>query len=167
MIKHIVAVDSKNGYAKMDENGGLYIPWKINLDKKQYEDKTRGQAVLAGHLTYRQGRDVAFSYVLSEDTGLYIPESEGMKISNVAEAIEHNGSRDLWVIGGLSVYAATLDLDNPAYLADEIYITKVEGDFKCDRRYPDIPERYTCISRSQQFDQNGYKFCYELYTLSA
>lgn len=162
MIKHIVAIDSANGFAKMVD-GTLGIPWDIPADKQQYRNHILGKRVLVGHATYRLGRAVEYSYVLSDDAGLVIPAGEGMRVSTAAEAIKDNGDRDLWVIGGLSVYAATLDAEAAECFADELYITCVAGDFACDRHYPAIPAVFRRVFRSEQCEDNGYSFHIEQY----
>lgn len=61
-----------------------------------------------------------------------------------------------WVIGGGQVYAQALDLG----LVDEIYLTRVKGDFGCDVKWPGVPAGW----RLNAMDMPGHAaFHYEVW----
>lgn len=157
MIRHIVAIDSKGGFAKQDQKGALDIPWNLPGDKAYYSAHIHGQRLLMGRATYgpKVAADAAYSYVLTHDTSLDIVRGE--VVQSVDEALGKNGTTDLWVIGGLSVYEPTIKL------ADELYITRVEGDFDCDRFYPAIPANFVRESVSAPQHENGITYRFEVY----
>ncbi len=157
MIKHIVAIDNQRGFAKKDAAGKFVIPWKLPGDTAYYKAKIKGQRLLMGRNTYSPSLalSAAYVYVLTHDRTLAVENGE--PVQSVEEAIRKNGDADLWVIGGLSVYEPTMAL------ADELYITRVEGDFSCERFYPTIPQEFARTDVSKDHEENGVTYRFEIY----
>ena len=152
MIAHIVAVDSRGGFAKDGK-----IPWDLPQEKAYYRKHIASQSVLQGAGTYNperagQGR---YNYVLTHNDKEEILNGEA--VASVGEAIAKAGQNDLWVIGGEAVFAPTLPY------ADALYITRVEGDFGCDRFYPPVPREFTLAWRSKPQHEKGLTYHYERY----
>ncbi len=157
MIRHIVAIDSRGGFAKFTVDGTLTIPWNLPGDKTYYHDHIRGQRLLMGRISYdaKRAERAVYNYVLTHDTALQVVNGE--VVSSVDEALAKNGGQDLWVIGGETVYAATI------HLADELYITRVDGDFLCDRFYPKIPDTFARTYVSEPQHEHGATYRFEVY----
>lgn len=157
MIRHIVAIDSKGGFAKFTAAGVLTIPWDLPGDKAYYRERIRGERLLMGHLSYdaKRAEQAAYNYVLTHDTAMHIVNGE--VVTDIEEALARNKDQDLWVIGGESVYTSTIGL------ADELYITRVDGDFVCDRFYPNIPNTFMQTHVFTAHYENGHTYRFEIY----
>ncbi len=157
MIRHIVAIDSNGGFAKRTTAGVFAIPWNLPGDKAYYRAQIRGKRLLMGRQTYDAERaaQAAYNFVLSHDATMHIVNGE--VVASIDEALAKSTGQDLWVIGGETVYADTIAQ------ADELYITRVEGDFACNRFYPTIPANFTRVSASEPQRENGTTYQFELY----
>ena len=157
MIRHIVAVDQAGGFAKLTAAGVPEIPWDLPGDKAYYRARIEGKRLLMGRLSYDAARAkrAAYNYVLTRNAAMQIVNGE--VVASVDQALAKNRDQDLWVIGGEQVYAETITI------ADELYITRVEGDFRCDRFYPTIPADFSCIFISEPRQENGLTYRFEVY----
>ena len=153
MIRHIVAFDKRQGIAK----GGIQ-PWYIPDDEAFFQSETRkyGGKVLMGARTFEAIKHPLGdreNFVLTHQTEL-MPGAT--VVHDLAQFLaELNG--DLWVIGGAEVFNQTLDV------ADELYITKIDADFRCDRFYPDYESKFELVRESAPKTQNGFTFAYAVY----
>jgi dihydrofolate reductase len=125
MIRAIAAVDDRLGIAT---DAG--IPWKVPADVAHFRELTTGSNVVMGYATYAEfagpmpgrtnyvatGRTAALrdGFHPVKDLHLFLSEFEG----------------DLWIIGGATLYATTLDA------VQEIALTRVAGDFGCTKFFP-------------------------------
>ena len=153
MIRSIVAVDETRGMANNDG-----IPWqgKIPSDVAYFREKTlSGGVILMGYGTYAEftkplhGRTnyVATHKVESLRDGF-------IKVGNAREFLKQ-AAEDVWNIGGAALFEDTLDLN------DELYITKVRGNFDCTKFFPEYEELFELVSESEPITENGitYTFC--------
>lgn len=154
MIRAIAAIDSKRGMA--DDHG---IPWqgKVPSDVKHFREYTQDSIVLMGYGTY-----VEFDKPLSSRRNLVASSKseklrEGFELVNDARAFLRSANEDVWVIGGPGLFAATLDL------IDELYITKLEGDFNCSKFFPEYEDKFTLVKQSDPISENGITFRFTLY----
>ncbi len=157
MIRQIVAVDQANGFAKYNTAGVLEIPWDLPGDKAYYRAHIQGKRLLMGRLSYDAARAerAAYNYVLTSNAAM--PVVNGEVVASIEEALDKNNGQDLWVIGGENVYAQTIEY------ADELYITRIEGDFVCDRFYPTIPANFSRIFISEPQQENDLTYRFEVY----
>lgn len=158
MIRHIVAFDQMRGMAK----NGAMPPWKLPEDEAYFTEQTlkHGAIVLMGRKTFSEAlknRPLKnrTNYVVTRDASP-IP---GATVVNDLKAFTQNWphDKDLWIIGGAEIFAQTLDA------ADELYITKVEGEFDCDRFYPLYEDRFEVVNQSERKQQNGVGFTFCVY----
>jgi dihydrofolate reductase len=157
MIRHIVAFDSKQGIAK----GGIQ-PWFIPDDEVFFQSETKkyGGKVLMGARTFdaiKHPLKERENFILTHDSTL-IP---GAVVVNDLQQFLAELQGDLWIIGGGEIFAQTLNI------AGELYITKIEADFRCDRFYPEYENKFTLARRSEPKVQNGFRYTYEIYTPKA
>ncbi len=154
MILFIAAMDERRGIA--DEHG---LPWqgKLPTDVKQFRAKTIHGTVLMGYGTY-----VEFAKPLS-DRHNYVATSsteklrEGFETVHDARAFLSAAHEDIWVIGGAKLFETTLDQ------ADELVLTRVEGDFGCTKFFPEFEESFVLTDKGQEQEENGIKFRFEIW----
>jgi dihydrofolate reductase len=159
MISLISAVDNKRGIGK---NGGQ--PWNIPEDEKFFNDATKqfGGVVVMGHTTYQViGKPLSGRKNLVVSHDLDLPETEDLAVVNNLDEYLDNLSGDVWVIGGQTVFDATI------MRADELYITEIAADFGCDRFFPLFEHRFRLKHQSDQRQQNGFRFRYKVYVRQA
>jgi dihydrofolate reductase len=150
MIKIIVAVDSKMGIA--NESG---IPWHVDQDKLYYREKIKDSNVLMGRVTYDEQKQPVSSgnnYVLTHLDSL---RPGFIKVNQIDELMRR--ADDIWIIGGENIYKQTLDF------AEQIFITRIEGDYKCTKFFPEFEEDFTLSASTETNVENGIKFRFEIY----
>jgi len=159
MIRLIVAIDSKRGIAKHG-----FQPWYIPDDDAYFitQTKSRGGNVLVGGTTFR---DSFKNKPLVERTTYLLTRNEqpidGVElVHDLNTWLEGRGNKDVWVVGGSSVYQQVIDTGK----ADELYITQIEANFGCDQFFPEYEEKFRLISQSERRTQNGFHFTYNCYT---
>lgn len=143
MINIIVAV-ADNGV--IGKNGKL--PWHLRLDMARFKQLTMGGSVIFGLNTFNEfkkplaGRE---NIVLSTRTQAI----DGVKVFNCLEkAVDYakTQNKEIFICGGESVYKKALEF------ADRLYITHINADFDGDRYFPDIPDKFKCVSREEILD---------------
>lgn len=120
MFKMILAIDSKNGIGKDNK-----LNWHLKSDLKRFRELTINQNVIMGYNTFKSiGKPLPSrsNIVLSRDESLRI---NGVKVYNSIESLLKS-VKDGWVIGGAEIYKQMLQY------TDEIYMTRINKDMKCD-----------------------------------
>lgn len=132
MIKMILAVDNGNAIGWCDGR----LPWKIPYDMKRFKELTTGHVVVMGFNTFKS---------LGRPEGLPNRQNIVLTRKNPLEALKHIGgtvevissleylqrfktSKDVWIIGGASVYAEALERQ----LVDELHVTFVHTNSGAD-----------------------------------
>lgn len=150
MIKCIVAVDEKRGMA--NDNG---IPWHLPADVTYYREKTSVGDILMGYGTYLEFKTPFHdhpNYVATSNTEKL---RDGFIAVNDARGFLQSfksSDRDIWVIGGAGLLSQTLDL------MDELYITRLKGDFKCTKFLPEYEQSFERVSFSESMTENDIEF---------
>lgn len=137
MIKLIVAADVNGSI-------GLYnrLPWYSPTDLKHFKEKTQNAIVVMGRKTWESlnmpnGLPNRLNVVLTAQCQANI-ENETIKVINTIdwllsdEAQELQKTKDIWIIGGASLYKQTLDLG----IIDEIVYTYVNDAFNANTSFP-------------------------------
>lgn len=140
----IIAVDEEGGFGKDGK-----IPWHHPEDLKHFQSTTKGSACIMGRKTYHDMYDMIVArkskskngekkkpvrikeilpgrecYVISRS----IKEVEGATVvNNIRKAVETTEKKNIFVIGGESIYGEALPW------TQHIYLTLVKGQFNCDR----------------------------------
>lgn len=130
----IWAEDSKHGIGKSQT-----IPWKIPDDMLFFKKTTTGNTVVMGRKTFNSigkplpNRD---NIVLTHHTDTLPNRIVGVSSFEELEKITDNHSENkYYVIGGAFLYNHLLKY------ADELLVTRVDGDYNCDVFAPAIPEK--------------------------
>ncbi|MBI3624294.1 dihydrofolate reductase [Candidatus Saccharibacteria bacterium] len=154
MIRFIAAIDEKQGMA--DNHG---IPWqgKVPSDLKDFRQETEGGTILMGYGTY-----VGFKEPLPRRRNLVAltkdePLRPGFEPIRDARDFLQKTSEDVWVIGGPSLFAETIDL------ADELHLTHLSGDFHCTKFLPEYKDKFELIEKSAPITENGITYYFARY----
>lgn len=138
----------------MERNRGIgfkgIIPWlgKVPADMKHFKSCTVGHPVIMGRTTYLSigrplpGRtNIVLTY--ADEPAL----SDVIMCNSIEQALEQcavlPGNDEIFIIGGGSIYAQTLQL------ADRVYITLIDSSFGADTFFPEIdPHQWKLIEES-------------------
>jgi dihydrofolate reductase len=126
MIRAIAAVDDRLGIST--DKG---IPWKIPADVAHFRAMTMSSNVLMGYATYMEFADPLpgrTNYVATTRTDNL--RDGFLPVGDLSSFFDHEGARDLWIIGGAGLYAKTIDI------VRELDLTRVAGDFGCTKFFP-------------------------------
>ncbi len=127
------------------------LPWSLPGDLKHFRALTMGKPVLMGRRTYDSiGRPLPgrFPIVLSRDdrfaaAGVVVVRTLEHALEVAARVARDQGSADIMVAGGGSLYAALMGR------ADRLYVTDVETDPEGDTLFPAIDaKRWREVERS-------------------
>lgn len=149
MIRAIVAIDENRGLA--DDHG---IPWqgRIPTDVKYYLDNIKTGTILMGYGVYKEMKKAyqgGVNYVaIADDVAL----SEGFEAVKDARAFLQKAEGLVWNVGGAGLFQTTFDL------IDELYITQLEGDFKCTKFFPEYQQDFEKVSQSEPLTEGGITF---------
>lgn len=152
MIRAIAAIDNRYGLA--NEEG---IPWDLPSDRAYTREKTMGGSILMGYGTYLEFQKPPAGrtwYVLH---GPSHHVSEGFNSVTDLNAFMANPPKNLWIFGGAGVFEQTLDQ------IDELYLTRIKGDFGCTKFFPRFKDRFELVSQSEPISENGVTFIYEIW----
>lgn len=170
-VQLVVAMDAQNGIGK---NGGL--PWQLSADLKHFRKVTseadspeRRNVVVMGRRTWvsipHKFRPLSnrINVILSRDPNFTVPED--VLVARSFDEISHQLKQSgldygtIYIIGGQQVYETALAKAR----CQRLYVTRVNGDFKCDAFFPTLPEHYRLISSSSPQIENGIGYSFLVY----
>jgi dihydrofolate reductase len=131
--------------------------WHIPEDFKYFKEKTLGHVIVMGQKTYESiGKPLPnrTTIVLSNDANLNI---EGVVMARTFDEVFQKAreleKEEVFICGGGSVYAQTIDM------AGKLYLTIVETNPEADTFFPEYAEFTKIISQRESSDENfKYKF---------
>lgn len=131
--------------------------WRIKKDLAYFKEKTSGHSVIMGRKTYESiGRP------LPNRTNIVItsrqqPAQKGVVFcSSLEEAIQKarkHDQKEIFIIGGASVYEQALKY------ANRLYLTLVEGKYKADVFFPEYSQFKKILFQKKDSEQN-YRFTF-------
>lgn len=137
----IVAADLSNGIGK---NGD--IPWHFSDDFKYFKKCTSDSIVVMGRKTWdslpkkplpnRQNVVVSKRFGILENTTV---------ISNFDLNLLENKNKDIWIIGGESLYKQAIVSPN----CKSIHLSRIHDSFDCDTFFPIIPSNFNLLSNKE------------------
>ena len=179
-ISIISAVSENLGIGKDGD-----LPWHIPEDLKFFRRKTINNIVLMGLNTFK-----SLNYKpLKNRINIVLADLEYIKKNNLSSKLFKNKNffknydenteiyldsltktynllkelkktkKDLYIIGGASIYNQFLTSFNINYL----YITQIYKDFKCDVKFPIIPEYFNIISYSELLNYKDIQYRFLTY----
>ncbi len=126
--------------------------WHIPEDFKYFKEKTIGHVIIMGQKTYESiGKPLPnrTTVVLSNDQNF---NEDGVVLARTFEEVFQKARElekdEVFICGGGSVYAQTIDL------ADKLYLTVVEGNFEADVFFPEYEEFTKIVSQRKSSDEN-------------
>jgi dihydrofolate reductase len=160
MIRLIAALDRRRGIGK---HGGQ--PWSIPDDERYFSDKTKslGGNILVGSTTFKTFRGPLVdrhNFVLTSHDD---PLEGATLVHDLTQFLQDFADKDLWVVGGAKVFEQVIQ----AGRADELYLTHIDADFKCDQFFPDYEAAFKLVEQSDPYEQNGFHFTYARYIKAA
>lgn len=146
----IAAIDDNNGLAKHGK-----IPWKLPSDIARFEKLTLGKNVLMGAATYQQ---MSKDYISNRTT--FVASRNEIKNTLINPVYDLKNFLDsfndeLWVIGGGQIFTFSLPY------ADNLDLTRVEGDYSCDTFFPDFDTMFMRAGSSESMQENGTNYRFE------
>ena len=151
MIKIIVAT-SKNRV--IGNNNSLM--WNLPEDLKHFKKLTTDNTIVMGRKTYESiGRPLLNrrNIVISRQNNYHLDGCE--VVSSLEEALLLCGG-DCFIIGGGEIYKQSINI------ADKIYLTLLDEEFKGDTYFPEIDKDWVeTIRESKEVDsKNKYKYTF-------
>ena len=148
----IIAALAKNNRAIGLNNQLL---WHISEDLKRFKKLTLGHPIIMGQKTFESigkalpGRS---NIVLTQNTAFTAPTCLiAYSIDDAIKKASELDDKEIFIIGGGQVYTQTIGI------ADKLYLTLVEGDFKGDVFFPDYSDFKTVLKHERH--KNGeYSF---------
>lgn len=155
ILSHIVAC-SENWVIGKDNK----LLWYIPEDLKRFKELTMLHPVIMGRLTWES---IPEKYrPLIGRTNIVISSNKDYKskgaiiVSSIDDAIQkaiEYDKKEIFIIGGSSIYEQTLDIIN------RIYLTKIYKDFEGDSFYKKIDDNWSIIRKEDKsFENLNYSF---------
>lgn len=148
MIIGIVAVDSNQGIGFEGK-----IPWpRLDADLQWFKDSTENNVVIMGSVTWRSLKkalpnriNVVVSSMLQSDANITYDNP----VDAVKDCLNRFSEKDIYIIGGQSIYDAT------KHLCDKFYVTKIDATYVCDKFF------------DLEYVKNKFQIVEELFTIDA
>lgn len=173
MYKLIVCVDDNNGIGKQNE-----LPWYIKEDLKFFREKTlelknkkKMNCVIMGRKTYQSIPEKyrplknRLNLVLTKSNVIQDKETDNLKFFNEYDELIRYVNKNKksietsYVIGGKSIYELFMKNE----MIDEIYLNKVNNDFKCDVKIEIDLKEYRLEDKNIIKTESGYKLEFNHY----
>ncbi len=140
---NIIAAMAKNRVIGCDNK----LPWHIADDLKNFKKLTSGNVVIMGRKTFESiGRPLPNRVNIVISTSM--ASTEGIIIcKTLEEALQKAKSygKEIFIIGGATVYQQTIPL------ADKMYLSYVKGEYQGDALFPEFDESKWKIDHKEQF----------------
>ncbi len=125
------------------------IPWHFPEDLRNFKRLTTGNTVVMGRRTYESiGRPLPQRNNVVVSTTL--PSQEGLTVcSSLEEALQTAQSleREIFIIGGATLYQATLPL------ADRMILSHVKGTYEGDTYFPEYNHSDWSVTNVESFPE--------------
>ena len=137
MIYHVVAV-SQSGVIGKDGK----LPWHFSADLQFFKKLTTGHTVVMGRKTFESiGKPLPNRQNIVITRKSHAPVAGVEFVTSIGASLEHVKTGETFIIGGASIYEATLDF------VDAIYLTRIHQDYEGDAFYPGVPAGFKEESR--------------------
>lgn len=168
-IAHICALSQNHCIGKDND-----LPWHISDDLKHFKRLTQGGVMVLGRKCYDSfgGRplpkrshwvvtrqtDWQSGFDNTETTTVQAAYSVDTALTAAIAEAKAKGLDTVWIIGGATIYEATL------HLADRLELTHVLADVEGNTFYPAIPDGFTAEKQPVQHDdKSGLDFQFASY----
>ena len=133
------------------------LPWKLKNELKYFRFLTKGlgnNAVVMGKntcLSLPRALPKRENFVLSST--LIQTDNDFNIIKNIG-LLKKENYNNVWLIGGAQVYESMINND----MINTIYYTDIDEEFECDTFFPEIPNEFQEVFKSNNFEENGVKY---------
>jgi len=146
-ISIIVAISKNNAIGINNK-----LPWNLPADLKYFREKTLGKSVIMGQRTFESiGKPLPKrdNIIMSLDNNF---NPLGCEVAcSIDDALKKvKKKEEIMIAGGLSIYKQFLPL------ADRIYLTFIDYEFKADTFFPEID-----FNQWKEISRNNHKADYE------
>lgn len=128
------------------------MPWNVPEEYRQYLTFIQDQTVIMGRTTYEIfGKDLTSKYTIIVSRTMK-PTRDYEVCPSVSQAIRRAESlgRDIYIAGGASIYAQTINQ------ADYLYLSWIKGAYEGIAYFPEIPEGLWAPEFRE--DHEGFEF---------
>lgn len=146
IVKLIVAMEKNNGIGYKN-----CLPWHIPSDLKHFKQLTIGNghnAIIMGRKTYESiGRPLPNRYNIIVSKKMQ-SSSNVTVVNSIADALQLCKQQlidEVWFIGGHNIYKEALESN----YVKELYITKINENYKCDVFFPKLPNNFIINERKK------------------
>ena len=131
--------------------------WDIPDDLQHFKDITKGHPVIMGYKTYESiGKPLPdrVNIVLSREK-INIPGCIACtSLEDAIKIAKEHDDKEIFIIGGGSIYAQTIDL------ADKLYLTLVDDIVEdADTFFPDY-SKFDKVIKEEQFETDKFKYSF-------
>ena len=146
------------------------LPWNIPADLSYFHRTTIGHPIIMGRKTFqsightlpeRENIIVSRTFNLKEIPGAIIKRSLN---SALQYARKKYPNKESFIIGGGSVFRQIINI------ADRLYVTFIDGEFRGDAYFPDIDSRYWKMKNEKNYKiskKNPYRLVFALFERKA
>lgn len=156
MMISIIAAIGKNRELGKDNK----LIWHIPEDLKRFHDITLGHPIIMGRKTFESiGRPLPnrTNIVVTRNTKYKIHDTKDiMIVQSLEEAIvigKKIEQRELFIIGGGQIFEQAIKI------ADKIYLTIIDKEFKADTFFPDYSE-FKKVVFKKHGQSNAYQYTF-------
>ena len=132
--------------------------WRLPDDLKRFKKLTTGHPIIMGRKTYESiGRPLPerTNIVTTRDATLEIPGCIGTRSAiEATEKAKEVEREEIFIIGGAQIYKESL------FLADRLYVTKVDMDVDGDTFFPEYSKVFTKKISEESGEFEGLKYSY-------
>jgi dihydrofolate reductase len=116
---------------------GPDLPWHIPEDLKHFKEITTGKTVIMGLVTYKSiGKALPNrNNIVMSFNKIKLDDAEVATSVNEALEIAKKHKKDIFIIGGASIYKVFLPI------ADKLYISHIKKDYEGDVYFPNYDEK--------------------------
>jgi dihydrofolate reductase len=140
-----------------------HMPWHLSADLKRFKQVTMGHPIIMGRLTFEAiGRPLPGRTNIIVSTNPDYLVANCIVVDSVGAAIRYGCqlADEVFVIGGSTLYEATLPI------ANTLYLTQIDQDFEADTFLPDFDRNdWTEVEREDVADDAMVGFAYSFLKL--
>lgn len=112
------------------------IPWKIKGEQKRFKELTIGNVVIMGRRSFEEiGKALPNRDTIVISSTQKYDDDNCMTASSLSEALEIAGDRDVYISGGVGLYAEAISI------VDKMYVTEIDAVIEGDTYFPTFDER--------------------------
>lgn len=154
---HLIVACSENRVIGRDGR----LPWKIEEDRKHFEDHTAGQVLVMGRVCFEGWRGAVENgrkTIVVTEHEASLPRPPAGVAPTLAEALEQARGMpgEIYLCGGQRLYGE--GLNHPA--ADRLYLTLIHAQVAGDRTFPDWRQAFPIEVERRESREGPWRFTF-------